>query len=119
MSLGDPRPIPQRCGFLILGAYRDLEGWCRVSETIHLLYGGGSDPHRLLNDVKERYLDVFAELRPGVLIDYAKVRMDIFKFCECYARWLGRPLMERLKAEIYGILEEAIDWWGRHHVMKW
>jgi len=78
MSLGNPRPIPQRCGFLILGASRDLERRCRVSETIHLFYEGGSDPHKLLNDVKERYLDVFAELRPGVLMDL-KMYVDSVK----------------------------------------
>ena len=108
---------------------------------IGAFYAGGSGLHRLLRDVEERYSDVFAELGPGALTDlkrcvdsaeaflgllfddetkptvkmaaYAKIRMDVAEFCRFYARWLGRPLMERLKHEIYEVLEEAIDWWGR------
>ena len=47
------------------------------------------------------------------LADYAKVRMDVFELCRCYARWLGAPITERLKAEVYQLLEEAIGWWGK------
>jgi len=108
---------------------------------IGVFYGGGSDLHRLLRDVEDRYSDAFAELGPGALMDlkrcvdsveaflgllfddetratvkmatYAKIRGDVSEFCRYYARWLGNPLMRRLEAEIYGILEEAMDSWGR------
>ena len=105
-------------------------------------YGGGSDFRSLLKDVEEKYSDAFAELGPGALMDlkshvdsvedfllfdgetrttvkmaaYAKIKSDVSEFCRYYARWFGRPLMERLKAEIYEVLEEAIDWWGRQAV---
>ena len=102
---------------------------------------GGTDFRSLLKDVGENCSDAFAELGPGALTDlkrhvysveafldllfddgtkpivkmaaYAKIRGDVSEFCKYYARWLGRWLMERLKHEIYEVLEEAIDWWGR------
>jgi len=46
-----------------------------------------------------------------------KLRDDFFEFCRFYARWLGSPLMERLKAEIYELLDEAISWWGEQDVL--
>ena len=108
-------------------------------ESKPVFYGGGSDLHRLLKDIEDRYSDAFAELGAltdlkrcidsvevflGLLFDYetkptvkmaayAKIRGDVSEFCRYYARWLGRPLMERLKHEIYEVLKEAIDWWGR------
>jgi len=106
---------------------------------------GSSDLRRLLRDVEDRYGDAFAELGPGALQDfkhlidcidsfldlladpktdfrvklmsYGKIRSDVFEFCRFYARWLGNPLMERLKAEIYELLEEAIAWWGEQDVL--
>ena len=108
------------------------------------LYGERPDFHRLLDDAEERYSSMFQELGPDALGDlkrrilslkifisllldpemdssyklkqYNKVKMGVFEFCGYYARWLGRPLMERLKSEIYEILEEAIDWWGQQEV---
>ena len=105
------------------------------------VFGGGSDLHRLLKDIENRYSDAFAELGPGALTNlkrsvdsvetflgllfdgetratvkmaaYAKIRGDVSEFCRYYARWLRRPLMERLKHEIYEVLEEAMDWWGK------
>ena len=105
------------------------------------VFGGGSDFRRLLKDIENRYSDAFAEIGPGTLQDfknlidcvdafldlladlktdfrvklmgYAKVKVDVAEFCRYYARWLGVPLMERLKHEINQVLEEAIDWWGR------
>jgi len=50
-------------------------------------------------------------------MDYGKVRMDVFEFCRYYASWLGNPLMERLKAEIYELLEQAISWWGEQDIL--
>ena len=50
-------------------------------------------------------------------MDYAKVRDGVFEFCRFYARWLGNPLIERLKHKIYELLEEAIEWWGRQDVL--
>jgi len=107
-------------------------------------FGGGADFRRLLKDIEDRYGDAFAEAGPGALsdfkrlidcvdafldllndsetdfrvklMDYAKIRSDVFEFCRYYAKWLGNPLMERLKAEIYEVLEEAIDWRGRQDV---
>lgn len=49
-------------------------------------------------------------------MDYAKVRDGVFEFCRFYARWLGNPLIERLKHKIYELLEKAIEWWGRQEV---
>jgi len=105
---------------------------------------GSSDLRRILKDVEDRYGGAFDELGPGAaqdlkhlidrvdgfldlladpradfrvkLDDYAKVRDDVFEFCRFYARWLGNPLMERLKHEIYNLLEEAIAWWGEQEI---
>jgi len=49
-------------------------------------------------------------------MDYTKVKDEVFEFCRYYAKWLGNPLMERLKAEIYQLLEEAIGWWGQQEI---
>jgi len=106
--------------------------------------GGGTDFRRLLKDIEDRYGDAFAEAGPGAandfkhlidcvqafldllndpetdfrvkLMDYAKIRSDVFEFCRFYSSSLGNPLMERLKAEIYEVLEEAIDWRGRQDI---
>ncbi len=102
---------------------------------------GGGDFRKLLKDIEDRYSDAFAELGPGglsdlkhlidcvdgfldlltdpktdfrvKLMDYGKLKSEVFEFCRYYARWLGDPLAERLKHEINQVLEEAIDWWGR------
>jgi len=114
--------------------------WMAGKGFIPAVYGS-SDLRRILRDIENRYSGAFAELGPGALQDfkhlidcvdafldlladsktdfrvkltsYGKLRDDVFEFCRFYARWLGNPLMERLKAEIYGLLEEAIAWWGR------
>jgi len=102
--------------------------------------GGGADFRRLLKDIEDRYGDAFAEAGPGALsdfkrlidcvdafldllndpetgfrvklMDYAKIRSDVFEFCRFYSRWLGNPLTERFKHEIYEILEQALRWVG-------
>jgi len=112
-------------------------------ESTPAIYGA-SDLRRLLRDIEDRYGGAFEELGPGAiqdfehlidrvdafldlladprtdfrvkLMDYAKVRMDVFEFCRFYAEWLGSPLMERLKHEIYELLEQAISWWGEQDV---
>jgi len=112
-------------------------------EFIPAVYGA-SDLRRLLRDIEDRYGGAFEELGPGALkdfkhlidcvdafldlladprtdfrvklMDYAKVREDVFEFCRFYASWLGSPLMERLRHEIYELLEEAVSWWGRQEV---
>ena len=89
-------------------------------------------------------IDAFAELGPGALqrfkhmmgcvdgfldflagpetyfrvklIDYAKVKDDVFEFCRFYARWLGDPLMERLKHKVYELLDQAVSWWGEQEI---
>jgi len=98
----------------------------------------------LLMDIEQRYSGAFDELGPGAIQDfkhlidcvdafldlladprtdfrvklmcYGRLRMDVFEFCRFYAKWLGSPLMERLKAEIYELLEEAVSWWERQEV---
>ena len=105
---------------------------------------GSSDLRRMLRDIEGRYSGVFDELGPGAaqdfkhlidcvdgfldlladprtdfrvkLADYARVRDYVFEFCRFYAGWLGNPLMERLRAEIYELLEEAMEWWGWQEV---
>ena len=89
-------------------------------------------------------IDAFAELGPGALqrfkhmmgcvdgfldflagpetyfrvklIDYAKVKDDVFEFCRFYAKFLGNMLMERLRAEIYEVLDQAVSLWGEQGV---
>ena len=43
--------------------------------------------------------------------------MDVFEFCRFYAEWFGNLLMERLKAEIYELLEEAVSWCGEQDIL--
>jgi len=114
-------------------------------EFIPAVYGA-SDLRRLLKDIEDRYGGAFEELGPGALqdfkhlidcvdafldlladpktdfrvklMDYAKVREDVFEFCRYYASWLGNPLMERLKYEIYELLEGAVGWWGRQEILN-
>jgi len=90
----------------------------------------------LLKDIQERYYGAFADLGPGdlqqfkelieevegfldrlndattdfrlKLDDYGKVRADVAEFCRYYAKWLGIPLMERLKHEMNQVIEEAV-----------
>jgi len=128
---------PSRWG----GAAEPLGGGIVFGESKPVFYGGGSNLHRLLKDIENRYSDAFAELGAGVLrglkrcVDsieaflgllfngetratvkmatYAKAKSDILSFCGYYARWLGLPLMELFKYEIYEIIEEAIHWWGK------
>jgi len=92
-------------------------------------YQGEAELRRLLRDVEDRYGAAFAdELDPGAfqdfkhmidcvdaffdlpasktsfkvkLMDCGKIRSDVLEFCRFYARWLGSPLMERLRHEIY------------------
>ncbi|MEM1738001.1 MAG: hypothetical protein QXF72_07210 [Nitrososphaerota archaeon] len=40
-----------------------------------------------------------------------KVRNYVFEFCRFYSKWLGSPLMERLKNEVHQLMEEAVSWW--------
>jgi len=106
---------------------------------------GGGDFGKVLKDIEQRYSDAFAELGPGVLqhfkhlvdciegfldlladpktdfrvklMDYVKVKADVAEFCRYYTKWLGIPLTERLKAEVYEVLEEVIDWWRRQETL--
>ena len=105
---------------------------------------GASGFRRLLRDIEDLYSGAFDELGPGALqdfkylidcvdafldlladpktdfrvklMDYGKLRIDVFEFCRFYAKWLGSPLMERLKHEIYKVLDQAVSWWGRREV---
>ena len=72
-------------------------------------------------DGLEALLDLLADPRTGFrvkLMDYAKVREDVFEFCRFYASWLGNPLMERLRHEVYGLLEEAVSRWGQQDTLN-
>ena len=99
----------------------------------------------MLRGIEQRYGGAFAELGPGALQDlkhlidcvdgfldlladprrdfrvklanYAKIRSDVLEFCRFYAKFLGNMLMERLRAEIYELLEEAIAWWGEQDIL--
>ncbi|MEM3793621.1 MAG: hypothetical protein QXS76_01795 [Candidatus Bathyarchaeia archaeon] len=110
-----------------------------AGEKMFFVPRGGADLRRWLKDVEQRYSDAFAEVGPGALmdlkrmidavdafldlladervdfrvklVDYVKVRDDVFEFCRFYARFLGASLAERLRAEIYQLMEEAISWW--------
>jgi len=114
-----------------------MEGEGKMGSTVLDL--GGEGIRGLLMEIEERYSDVFAEIGPGALrhfrqlideveefldfledpkamrwtklIYYAKTRDNVAEFCWFYMRWLGYPLAERLKAEIYQLLEEALRWW--------
>jgi len=78
---------------------------------------------RMLLEVNEHpvaYLDLLADPRTDFrvkLADYARVKDDVFEFCRFYARWLGNPLMERLRAEIYELLDQAVSWWGEQDIL--
>jgi len=99
-----------------------------------------------LKDIEQRYSDAFAEVGPGVLtdlkklvdgvdafldlladervdfrvklVDYVKVRNDVFEFCRFYSKWLGSPLMERLKNEVHQLMEEVVSWWAQQDIMS-
>ena len=102
-------------------------------------YQGEAELRRLLRDVEDRYGDAFAELGPGALqdlkhlidcvdgfldlladpradsrvklLDYARIRDDVFEFCRFYAKFLGNPLMgeaEGRDIRVYELLEQAI-----------
>jgi len=67
----------------------------------------------VVNDV-EAFLDLLADPKIsylGKLMDHAKARDDVAEFRRFYARWLGSPSAQRLKAEVYQLLEEALRWW--------
>jgi len=81
--------------------------------------GAAQDFKHLIGCV-DGFLDLLADPRADSrvkLIDYARIRDDVFEFCRFYAGWLGNPLMERLRHEIYELLEEAIEWWGEQDVL--
>ena len=110
-----------------------------AGEKVFFVPRGGADFRKWLKDVEQRYSDAFAEVGSGALadlkklvdgvdafldlladervdfrvklVDYAKLRDDVFEFCRFYARFLGASLAERLRAEIYQILEDTITWW--------
>jgi hypothetical protein len=73
-----------------------------------------------LIDCVDGFLDLLADPRTDFrvkLTSYGKLRDDVFEFCRFYARWLGNPLMEMLKYEVYQLLEKAIDWWGQQDIL--
>ena len=96
----------------------DIE--CRYSGAFEELGPGALQGFKHMIDCVDAFLDLLADPRTDFrvkLMDYAKVRMDVLELCRYYASWLGNPLMERLRAEIYGLLEEAVGWWGEQDVL--
>jgi len=82
---------------------------------------GALQDFKHLIECVDSFFDLLADPRMDFMVKldgYARVRDDVFEFCRFYARWLGSPLMERLKAEIYELLEEAINWWGEQDVLN-
>jgi len=64
-----------------------------------------------LTDHIDGILDILADPKTDFrvkLMDYVRVREDVFEFRRYYAICLGSPLMERLRAEIYEIMEESM-----------
>jgi hypothetical protein len=81
---------------------------------------GALQDFKHLIDYVDSFFDLLADPKTDfrVKLDgYAKVRDDVFEFYRFYARWLSNPLMERLRAEIYELLDEAISWWGEQDVL--
>ena len=98
----------------LLAMLEGLCGWQR-GDLFQQPSMGEEGLRRLLRGVEDRYGGASAELGPGALQDLK--RNNVFEFCRFYARWLGSPLMERLRHEIYELLEEAIVWWGRQSIL--
>jgi len=101
------------------------------------------DLGRVLKDIEERHSGAFAELGFRVLqhfkylidrvdafldlladsgadfrvklVYYAEEQGRCFESCRYCAKWLGSPFIEGLKAEIYELLEQIIDWWSRQN----
>ena len=90
---------------------RDIEG--RYSGAFEELGPDALQHFKHMIDCVDAFLDLLADSRTGFrvkLMDYGKVREDVFEFCRYYASWLGNPLMERLKHEIYEVLDQAVSW---------
>ena len=71
-------------------------------------------------DCVDAFLDLLADPRTDFrvkLMSYGKLRENVFEFCRYYASWPGNPLMERLKHEIYELLEGAVGWWGEQDIL--
>jgi len=128
-----PKTLLFGLGRLLLAEHP--RGGTMYGDSESIPHGEGLDFRSLLKDVEESYSNAFAELGPSALanlkrridsmkaflglsldegmdfrvklIDYAKVRTDVFKFCRCYARRLAGPIMEKLKAETYEIVEDG------------
>jgi len=96
---------------------RSIEEW--YGEAFAEIGPGAINDFKHLIDCVEAFLDLLNDPETDFrvkLMDYAKTRADVAEFCRYYAKWLGTPLMERLKADINQVLEEAIDWWGKQEV---
>ena len=91
----------------------------RYDDTFNELGPGTLQHFKHMIDCVNAFLDLMADPRTDFrvkLMCYGKLREDVFEFCRFYARWLGNPLMERLRHEIYELLEGAIDWWGEQEI---
>jgi len=93
------------------------------------MWGSSCSPGRALKHFKhltdrvDGFLDLMADLGTNFKVklrDYVKVRDDVFEFCQFYAKWLDNPLMKRLKADMYEVLEQAVSRWGdKRSMTKW
>ena len=71
-------------------------------------------------DCVDAFLDLLADPRTDFRVKltcYGKLRENVFELCRYYVSWLGNPLMEGLKHEVYQLLEEAISWWGEQDIL--
>jgi len=97
---------------------RSIEEW--YGEAFAEIGPGAANDFKHLIDGVEAFLDLLNDPETDFrvkLMDYGKVKSDVFEFCRYYAKWFGNPLMERLKAEINEVLEQAVSWWGRQDVL--
>jgi len=109
------RPVTM-VGFDEHGAVRDVQ---LIERPVIVCDGCRRGYFEHLIDCVDGFLDLLADASIDFRVkpmDYGKIKSDAFEFCRYYSRRLGNPLMERLKHEIYEILEEAIDWWGRQEI---
>ena len=98
---------------------RSIEEW--YGEAFAEIGPGAANDFKHLIDGVEAFLDLLNDPETDFrvkLMDYAKTRADVAEFCRYYAKWLGEPIMERLKHEVNKVLEKAITCWDQQEVFN-